>query len=294
MSRNRTIEVIGNTTESVTVGEGYTAVFVRSLRWSGAAPTSGLVEIEYMDAAGKWWYFNGGNIDLADPFAVFPSISGRVVNEIRVTVSGVSPEQTLTLEALFMSSGNSEMSRMFTQARYPVSRLQVDAGNTGFFDGREMRFFREFNIPSGGSVWTRVTVNSFGIILRLQSITVDNGAIRFRAWRGLTISGVTFELPTSPESGLFLNNNLPSAPSYSPTTVIENGGGHTEVTGGTVAECKRVRSSGSTAQATSIGEDFQGERGIAPDIYHLQLENISNTTATGVYDLIYEERLGMG
>lgn len=294
MARNRTIIVEGNTTKEIEIEGNYITALVRQLSWSGVKPTVGTVLIEYQDADGDWWPINGGNIDLSDNFAMFPTTSGRVLNALRVTVSGVSPPQTLTVDVYLTDEPMSELSRFVSQATYPVGRLQVDAGNTGFFDGREFRYFREFNIPSGQSVWTRVTVNGNGIILREQNLSVDQGAVRFRAWRNVALTGVTFTAPASPLSGIFQNNNLPSAPVQPLVTVIENGGNHSALTGGTVSEIKRVRSSGATAQTESVGSAFQGERGIAPGVYYLQLEALGNNAALGVYDLIFEQRLGQG
>jgi hypothetical protein len=65
-----------------------------------------------------------------------------------------------------------------TSNKTGIARVQVDVGNTGFFDNREVRFFREMTIPTGESRWSRVTVDGlgFGIILRLQKLTVDGRA----------------------------------------------------------------------------------------------------------------------
>ena len=183
---------------------------------------------------------------------------------------------------------------LLTSPKYFVRRVQVDVGNTGFFGGREFRFFRELTIPSNQSRWTRVTVVDDGIILRLQKLTVDAGAIRFRAWRDTNPAGLTLSVPASPDSGLFSNNNLPSVPAYTGKTVVENAPENADPVGGIVAESIRVRSSGSTAQASTVGQSVIGERGIGPGKYWLEFENITNSESIGVYDLIFEERLGQG
>lgn len=180
-----------------------------------------------------------------------------------------------------------------SKLRQGISRLQVDVGSTGFFDGREFRYFNEFSIPTGSSVFIRVTVVDDGIILKRQDIGVDTGAVRFRAWRNATVSGATWNPPLSPLSGIFNNNNLPSAPSYAKKTIIESSTEGT-ISGGTVAEVKRVRSAGATAQRVSVGDSVAMERGIAPGVYDLEFENVSNDTATGVFNLIFEERTGAG
>lgn len=78
-----------------------------------------------------------------------------------------------------------------------IARIQVDAGSTGFYDAREFRYFREFDIPTGVKWWIRVVVPEKGIILKTQSITLGQGQIRFRAWRDLTIDA-TFAAPGTP------------------------------------------------------------------------------------------------
>ena len=185
-------------------------------------------------------------------------------------------------------------SDILTSPKEVVRRVQVDPGNTGFFDGREFRYFREMTVAANTSAWIRVTVPSEGIIIKEQDIFVDDGAVRFRAWRDLTISGVTWTPPASPTSGLYPNNGLPSAEPWTMQTVIENGGNHTTLSGGTVSEIHRVRSSGATAQRISVGQTNVSERGIPPGVYHLQFEALSGQPTTVIYDLRFEERLGQG
>jgi hypothetical protein len=185
-------------------------------------------------------------------------------------------------------------SDLLTSTREHIRRVQVDTGNTGFFDGREFRYFREVEIPANQSVWTRVTADAFGIILRLQTLTVEEGAVRFRAWRDATITGVTFAAPASPTSGIFQNNGLPSAPARTRTTIIEEGGNHTAIVGGVVSEVIRVRAPTSTAQRATFAESSQSERGVPGGVFYLQLENTANSTCTVVYSLQFEERIGQG
>ena len=185
-------------------------------------------------------------------------------------------------------------SDILTSPKEVVRRVQVDPGNTGFCDGREFRYFREMTVAANTSAWIRVTVPSEGIIIKEQDIFVDDGAVRFRAWRNLTISGVTWTAPASPASGLYPNNGLPSAEPWSISTTIENGGNHTTINGGTVSEIHRVRSSGATAQRISVGQTNTSERGIPLGVYHLQFEALSGQPTTVIYDLRFEERLGQG
>lgn len=169
-------------------------------------------------------------------------------------------------------------------------RIQVDEGSTGFFLGREFRFFYEFNISNAQSAWVKVDVG-VNSTLKMQSLTVDSGGVRFRAWRGGTENG-PFSAPAGPSSGWF-NLNPPAETEYSYVgqNAVTIGGNNAVDTDGTVAEIVRVLTAGATAQKTSVGFSGQKERGIAAGTYYLQIENIASSgAATGVYDFVLEER----
>lgn len=192
---------------------------------------------------------------------------------------------------------------VLTSKKLSVRRLQVDVANTGFFDNRESRYFREFRVPSGQSWWIKVVVPADGIILRNQTLRIDDGRIRFRAWRDLTINA-NFVQPSTPVdphtdlttlcSGHFRQNNLPSAPDHTRLTEITESEAEVSVSGGVCSEVQRLRTSGSTAQAISVGLTTDDERGIGPDTYYLELQNLGSGDAVGEYILKYEERLGQG
>lgn len=193
---------------------------------------------------------------------------------------------------------------LLTSAKERVRRLQVDVGNTGFFDSREFRYFREFSIPVNTSWWIKVVVPANGIILRTQSIVLGSGQLRFRAWRDLTINA-TFVPPSTPAdahtndaalcSGLFQQNNLPSAPPFTRQTIITESLAEVSVSGGICSESKRLRTAGATAQQISVGFNTSDERGIGEGTYWLELQSLgTGGVAEGVYNLKYEERIGQG
>jgi len=128
--------------------------------------------------------------------------------------------------------------------------------------------------------------------LKLQSIEVDEGGVRFRAWRGATDVG-PWAAPASPLSGFFNSNPAAQAQyGYVGQTVVTIGGNGAATTGSaTVAEIARVATSGSTAQRVTVGSTSISERGILAATYYLQLENIASSgAARGVYNFILEER----
>jgi len=180
-----------------------------------------------------------------------------------------------------------------TVADRNIGRVPVDVASTGFFAGQEIRFFYEFNIPNTESRWIRAVlpVNS---TLKYQRMTVDNGALRFRAWRDSTDNG-PWSTPASPTSGVF-NRNPVAATEYGYTiqSTIEVGGNGAAGVDGTVSEIARVRSAGATAQQSTVGETITSERGVAAGTYFIQLENIAGSGATtGVYVFNLEERSGI-
>lgn len=191
--------------------------------------------------------------------------------------------------------------------RSGISRLQVDVGSTGLFDGREFRYFRDFTIPTGSSVWIKVVVGGDGIILRTQNISLVQGYIKFRAWRDVSLTGVTFNQPGTPAgaasdpslliSGFFQQNGLPSAPDYSFITDITQSGNVVtsgSASGGTCSESEFIKAPNATAQQELVGFGTDDERGVSPGTYHLQISSIGTGDAVGRYKLKGEERTGAG
>lgn len=161
-------------------------------------------------------------------------------------------------------------------------RLKVDVGQTDFFLGNEQRFFHEFNIPSGSSVWFRFT-SPIDFILFEQTLTVDSGGIRFTAYTGGTESDTW-----TPVTTVIPKNFMSSAPHYTRQVSIDTGG---TLTGGNLREVVRLVSPGSTAHHATVSGGNQTERGLSAGIYYLQLENIANSGAsTGVYTITWAER----
>jgi hypothetical protein len=176
---------------------------------------------------------------------------------------------------------------LLTSQKETFRRLRVDVAQTGFFEGREFRSFIEFSIAQGQSQWIRVTA-PIPFILFEQSLTLDAGSIRFSAFAGATGAG-DYETPL-PVIG---KNRMPSRRAYDtvsgyyePQITIATGGA---ATGGTLVEVFRVIAANSSAQQTTVGGVQATERGLPAGVYYLKLENISNSTATGVYSLFFEE-----
>lgn len=174
-----------------------------------------------------------------------------------------------------------------------VGRTPVDVGSTGFFAGQELRFFYEFNIPNGESRWVRATlpVNS---TLKAQAGQVDQGFLRFRAWRGATDNG-PWSAPASPTSGVFNRNQVAATRmNYTIQSTFEIGGDGAADEDGEVSEIARIKTANATGQIATVGQTITSERGIPAGTYYLQLENLAASGATtGVYYFSLEERSGL-
>lgn len=174
-------------------------------------------------------------------------------------------------------------SDLLTAEREGFRRVRVDVAQTGFFEGREFRSFYEFNIPQGQTVTLRFS-SPVDFILFRQSLSVDAGGIRLVAYANATAGGVfSIALP------IIGKNRMASraTPYYTVQATIRTGG---FTVGGNIVEVVRVVSANATAQAATVGGQFADERGLPAGDYFIDLQNTSNSAATGVYSLFWEER----
>lgn len=172
---------------------------------------------------------------------------------------------------------------LYTSDREGFRRLRVDTGQTGFFEGREFRTFLEVSIPTATSTYIKF-VSPIDFIIFEQSLTLDAGSIRFTALTGATQAGTySVNLPVIGKNRMVTRKS----PYYSPQITASTGG---TATGGTVVELFRVVAANATAQQQTVLGAASTERGLPAGTYYLRIENIGNSTATGVYSLIWEER----
>lgn len=162
-------------------------------------------------------------------------------------------------------------------------RLRVDVGEAGFFEGRQMRTFREFAIASGTTLTLKFVV-PINVILMSQDVELDDGSIRVTNTVGGTPAGVFAEtLPIIPKNTM---TERPT-PLYIPVVVITAGG---SVSGFTTLDIHRLVAATATAQQSTVGNIVGDDRGIGANTYHVLYQNIGSGTATGVLHFIWEER----
>jgi hypothetical protein len=161
-------------------------------------------------------------------------------------------------------------------------RVRVDVGQTGFFDGREFRTFKELNIPGSGSYVVKV-VAPINVILFGLIADIEAGHLRMETVVGGTEGGSFSE--TLP---IFKRNNMSTAPAYTGQVVLTAGGTHT---GGTVIDVLRLKTNNISGQASSVGNVEGDERGVAANTYYFRFTNLSaSDVITGTFRARWEER----
>lgn len=173
-------------------------------------------------------------------------------------------------------------------------RLRVDEEETGFYDGREFRTFKEFDTTAGtsiaaGATYVMKAVVPIDIVLIQLSALFDNGQVRIVTAVGGTEGGTFSEvLPVLPANNMAGQRaKVTGGGFYAPTVVLTAGGTHT---GGTVLDVIRLRTANATAQATTVGAGTDSSRGVAANTYYFRITNTSAGIAEGVFSARWEEK----
>jgi len=178
-----------------------------------------------------------------------------------------------------------------TDKRCGFERLRVDVAQTGFFEGREFRTFKELNIAPSTTYVIKGVV-PINIILMALAVNIDSGWLRIGSYAGGTEGGSFSEtLPIFAANAMDLGVNRRQSQghaAYVPQVIVTAGGTHS---GGTEIDVLRIKVNAISAQAATVGQDADSARGVAATTYYLRLLNLSNTDAvTGVYSARWEER----
>lgn len=180
-------------------------------------------------------------------------------------------------------------SDLLTSNREKYRRVRVDLAQTGFFEGREFRTFKELSIAAGATLVIRITV-PVNTILQHVGLVLDAGSIKLR-----TVSGGTPAGSFSEALPILSKNNMsggafpaPPLPLYSAQNLLESGG--TALTGGVDIDVLRLVVANASGQASSVGGNQDDARGVGPGTYYWVFNNFGNGTATGVFSSFWEER----
>lgn len=165
-------------------------------------------------------------------------------------------------------------------------RLRVDVGQTGFFEGREFRTFKELDIPTGTTymIVASVPVN---IILQSLQIVLDSGQVNVDTFVGGTPSGTLNEtLPIIP------CNNMTERPFpyYVPVVTIGAVTSGGSLAGGVQLDVIRLKVENASGQAASVGETTDDVRGVAANTYYILIPSTGTGAAKGTFKARWEER----
>lgn len=169
-----------------------------------------------------------------------------------------------------------------------VRRVLVDNDQTGFYEKRDFRTFKEWSQPASTQIASGATyvvriVTPVNVIITQISFEIDNGHIRVQTVVGGTAGGTFAEvLP------IFNRNNMTEAPPASSSALtITAGGTHT---GGTILDTLRLKVENSSGSSSTVGVTSGDERGISPNTYYIRVSNIGTGVVEGVMRAIWEER----
>lgn len=173
----------------------------------------------------------------------------------------------------------------------PNRRLRVDVGQTGFFARRTWSLNYEFG--SANPIAATPLVFRFTIpvnfIINAHTLSLDQGGITLRTYEASQgVAGGTFSTTHSPVS----ENSMTEKAPYVFQAQIASGGTFTPNVGQAPLTPLRVRTSGATAQQSSVGGEAVSEKGRAPGTYYAVLARMTGVAGdcTGVYSVVIEER----
>lgn len=174
---------------------------------------------------------------------------------------------------------------LLTDGATGQSRLMVEDGSTGFYEGRQFRIFVELNIPAGGTRWIRIT-KPVNFELHEQRISLVSGSIRWSAVAGTATSPGPWTPLTFRPRNQMTSRPLPI---YVSGAVIESSNLTDAVTGGIDVDLMIVSAEGQ-GNSNIPATQNAGVRGLPPGVFHVKMVNNSTEAAVGVYDWWWEEK----
>lgn len=201
----------------------------------------------------------------------FSVLWGTIKRKLVDMLDGTHAERMIAQPPAFLLTGTTRQ------------RFRVDVGEAGFFEGRQMRTFREFSIATGTTLTLRFIV-PINVILLVQGVELDDGSLRITNQAGGTPGGTFSEtLPIIPKNTM---TERPT-PLYTPVVEVTAGG---TISGATILDIHRIVAATATAQQSTVGNIVGDDRGIGAGTYYVTYENLGAGTATGTLFFIWEER----
>jgi len=167
---------------------------------------------------------------------------------------------------------------VFTSPLDDIGRLRTDNGHTGFYEGRQFRYFKEWSTATTGTFVFKFDTPVNAKILE-ASLQIDLGEARLENVTGGTEGGTFTPVIVYPVNAM---TNRPQ-PYYTPQVTLSTGGTYT---GGNVSDVLRSKTSDNTNHSATVGSTEGTERGGPPGVYYYRL---TLTGAVGVFRLRWEE-----
>lgn len=166
-------------------------------------------------------------------------------------------------------------------------RIRVDSGQTGFYEGREFRTFKEYTIPALQTIWIKAVV-PINVILQALGMQVDEGHVHLNAYALATeTTPFTVNLPVRPANSMSATER--PFPFYTPQVTFLDGGVCT--TGSAVLlDVLSIKTSGISNQASTQESIVPGDRGVSAGNYYFKIENLSNSESFLIFKGRWEER----
>lgn len=247
-------------------------------------PSAGTVEFQVCVDGSNWKTVDGGKFNAASGFAFPPFHIGQAVGG-RIIFTGIAGA-VAARASVRMSDGPTQQARdLLTSSNRGTRRVRVDVGQTSFFEGREFRTFVRLNIPQGQSLYMCFTC-PVNFILHDERLVVNSGEADHTAYR--VVSDITGTWTPRPAIGRNIMTDRPTPP-YAAQGALEYGGSFSVNPTDEVGPPMIPKTSGATAQQSTVPSGNSRERGLAPGTYYLKLTAVSGPLV-GVYYLDWEER----
>lgn len=256
-----------------------------------SAPTSGFVSVEKRPLGSPYWMpiIGGENIDISTgEVSVFTdgAIGALRISFIALT-GGTNPLLWLSSEPTAWPP----LPLLTDNGIGQSARLRVDNGQTGFFARRMWSLNYEFasTNPIAATPLVFRFIVPVNFIIHEHSLSVDQGGLTLRTYSvDQGVSGGTFSTAHTSRS----ENTMTEHEPYIFQAAIDSGGTFTPTPGEVPITPLRVRTSGATAQQSSVGASAISEKGRAPGTYYAVLSRMTGVSGdcTGVYNIVIEER----
>lgn len=279
-----------NGQQIITISDGAIRSYEAALSFV-SAPSAGAVTIETMAIGSITW----DSVNLGSSVSV---TSGGVrftfdgaIRFVRITFAGLVGGEMPILWVSSQAAMIPIFDLLTDKGNGPTRRLRVDNGQTGFFGRRMWSLAHEFS--SANPINTVPLVFRFVIpvnfIVHAHFLSVDQGGVTLRTYAAAQgVAGGAFSSSIAPTS----ENSMTEEEAYAFQATIDSGGTFTPNVSERPITPLRVRTSGATAQQSSVGQGAVSEKGRAAGTYYAVLARMAGVSGdcTGVYNSVVEER----